>query len=180
MKVAYLTMPYKNTGCKSGAKSNTTPTRPPAGTADNPSSAATPVTTKRQYAGSPVFLACLVLKMPLAGQDQRGIHLIDQLDRLVVLHRPAGVNNCRHTRLQQKLWRIGERKKRVRRRHRATDAAARLAECQPGGRGAVHLPRASPQQHTILCNGNRVALDMFAHQPREFQVLHFIGCRLTA
>src|SRR5688500_5992087 len=119
-----------------------------------------------------------MLEVTLARQHQRRPALVHQVDGFLILQRPAGVDDRRHPRIEQQPRPVRERKERIRRRHRPPCPLPRLTNRQPGGRRAVHLSCARPQQHSAFADRNRVALHMFARQPREPQVVHLLLARL--
>src|SRR5438552_3102504 len=67
-----------------------------------------------------------MFEMALSGEDDRGAAPVGQLDRLLVLHRAAGMDDRRHPGIEKQLGRVGEREEGVAGRHRSLGALARL------------------------------------------------------
>src|SRR5919202_646677 len=108
-----------------------------------------------------------------AGEDHRRAGRPNRVRPLVVPLRAAGLDDCRHTRLERGAGAVGEREERVRRQHGAGDVVPvlpRLLERQRYRVDAARLAAADPDRGEVLRDNGRIRADVLADAPCEDQV----------
>src|SRR5579883_658304 len=99
---------------------------------------------------------------------------VARLDRIGIAHGAAGLDDGRDAGAGGLIYIITEGEERIGSEYAALASLASLAHGHVDRIDAAHLPGADTDDHAALAQHNGVAFDVFAHQPGEMQIAHFL------
>ncbi len=117
-------------------------------------------------------------KVADAGEDHGEAVLVAGVDRVLIAHGAAGLDDCPDAGAGGFVDIVPKREEGVGGQDGSGNAVACFSNREVDGIDAAHLPGADAHEHPVLGEHDGVTFDMFAHAPGKAQVVQlFVGWR---